>query len=110
MRAADKIPANFRLSKRAVAKLVELKTEAEGTTNRSMVPALFWAEDYNEIKREHEVLGVATGWYYLDEVPPKLLQEVDGVTLIFAVTAKEAQHFLGKEIDHQDEDRFFLAP
>ncbi|MGY2904380.1 hypothetical protein [Bradyrhizobium sp. URHC0002] len=50
------------------------------------------------------------GWYYLDEVPAKLLQEVDGVTLIFAVTSKQAQHFLALEIDHQDEKRFFFAP
>jgi hypothetical protein len=107
---ADYIPANFRLSKRAAAKLVELTTIATAATNRSMVPALFWGDDYDEIKREHVVLGLATGWYYLDEVPSKLLQEVDGVTLIFAVTSKQAQHFLGKEIDHQDEDGFFLAP
>jgi hypothetical protein len=110
MQNAEYIPANFRLSKRAAAKLTELTTISTASASRSMVPALFWCDDYDEIKREHVVLGLATGWYYLDEVPVKLLQEVDGVTLIFAVTSKQAQHFLAKEIDYQDEKRFFLAP
>jgi hypothetical protein len=43
-----------------------------------MVPALFWGEDFDEIKREHVVLGLATGWYYLDEIPARLLQDVGG--------------------------------
>jgi hypothetical protein len=110
MQNAEYILANFRLSKRAAAKLVELATIATASTSRSMVPALFWGDDYDEIKREHVVLGLAMGWYYLDEVPAKLLQEVDGVTLIFAVTSKQAQHFLAREIDYQDEKRFFLVP
>jgi hypothetical protein len=110
MQNAEFIGANFRLSKRAAAKLIELMTLATSSTSRPMVPALFWGDDYDEIKREHVVLGLATGWYYLDEVPATLLQEVDGVTLIFAVTSKQAQHFLAKEIDYQDDRRFFFAP
>jgi hypothetical protein len=74
-----------------------------------MVPALFWGEEYDEIKSAKVVSGPGWGWYYHDEVPAKLLQEVDGVTLIFAVTPKQAPQFSGKEIDCQGE-RFFLVP
>jgi hypothetical protein len=110
MQNAEYVPVNFRLSGRAAAKLNELTTIASASTCRTMVPALLWGDDYDEIKREHVVLGLATGWYYLDEVPAKLLQEVDGVTLIFAVTSMQAQHFQAKEIEYDEEKRFFLAP
>jgi len=73
-----------------------------------MVPALLWDEEYDEIKKEKVVRGVACGWFYRDEVPTRLLQEVDGMTLIFAVSAQQASHFHGKEIDYNDGRRFFL--
>jgi hypothetical protein len=110
MQDAEYFPANFRFSQRASAKLSELTKIASEASGRLMVPALFWSEEYEEARRETVVLGLEFGWYHLDEVPTKLLQEVDGISLIFAVTSKQATHFLAKVIDYQDEKRFFLAP
>jgi hypothetical protein len=109
MKKAEYIPVNFRLSQRAVAKVNELTKLSSEASDRLMVPALFWHEEYEEAKRETVVFGPEFGWYYLDEVPTNLLQEVDGTTLIFAVTLKTARHFLEKVIDYSDEKRFFLT-
>jgi hypothetical protein len=109
MKKAEYIPVNFLLSQRAVAKVNELTKLSSEFSDRLMVPALFWHEEYEEAKRETVVFGPGFGWYYLDEVPTNLLQRVDGMTLIFAVTSKTAVHFLDKVIDYTDEKRFFLA-
>ncbi|MGJ5140843.1 hypothetical protein ACQR1V_22860 [Bradyrhizobium oligotrophicum] len=89
--------------------LGELTETASKSSSRATVPALFWDEEYDEIKKETVVRGVAWGWYHRDEVPARLLQDVDGITLIFAVSAKQSAHFQGKEIDYHDGRRFFLA-
>jgi hypothetical protein len=108
MKNIEFVPANFRFSRRASAKLNELTEVASVSTSRSMVPLLAWGEEYDEIKRELVVLGMRLAWDYLDEAPSRLLQEVDGVTLVFVVTPKQAPNYLGKEIDY-DGDIFFLA-
>jgi hypothetical protein len=97
------------VSKRAREKLNELTRIASQADNRSMVPAPLWGEEYGEIKQKLIKHGVMTGWLYADYVPAKLLQEVDGVPLIFAVEIKQASHFADKEIDCNDQDRFFWS-
>ena len=89
--------------------LDELTEMASKSSSRVMVPALFWDEEYDEIKKEKVVRGIAWGWYYRDEVPTRLLQDVGGITLIFAVSPKQASHFNGREIDYRDGRRFFLT-
>jgi hypothetical protein len=59
MQNTEYIPANFRLSQRASTKLRELTEIASESSGRSMVPALFWSEEYVEIKRENVVLGIS---------------------------------------------------
>ena len=83
MKKAEYIQANFRISPVAAAKLNEATEMASECTGRAMIPALYWAEEYDEIKRKIVVLGLSMGWYYLDEIPANLLQDVDGVALIF---------------------------
>jgi hypothetical protein len=109
MKKAEYIPANFRLSQRAIAKINELTKLSSDAMARPMVPALSWHEEYEEAKRETVVFGPGFGWYYLDEVPTNLLQQVDSTTLIFAVTSKTATHFKDKVLDYLDDKRFFLA-
>jgi hypothetical protein len=109
MKDATLIPANFRISQKARIKLDELTEAASQSSNRAMVPALFWDEEYDEIKKEKIVRGIAWGWYYRDEVPTRLLQDIDGITLVFAVSSKQASHYDGREIDYRDDRRFFLA-
>src|SRR5262245_58978127 len=86
MENATLVPANFRISQQAQAMLNELTDVASRETGRSMVPALFVDEGYDEIKKEMVVRGIALGCYYRDEVPTRLLQVIDGITLIFAVS------------------------
>jgi hypothetical protein len=104
------IPASFRLSQKAQAKLNELTDTASKSSNRTMVPALFWDEEFDELKKEKVVRGIAWGWYYRDEVPARLLQDVDGITLLFGVSPEQASHFSGREIDYQDGRRFLFTP
>jgi hypothetical protein len=42
-------------------------------------------------------------------VPTRLLQVIDEITLIFAVSPKQALHFDGREIDYRDGRRFFFT-
>ena len=109
MENATLVPANFRISQQAQAMLNELTDMASREAGRAMAPALFWDEEYDEIKRETIVRGIALGCYYRDEVPARLLQVVDGITLIFAVSQEQALHFNGREIDYRDGRRFFFA-
>jgi hypothetical protein len=109
MENAVLVPANFRISQQAQAMLNKLTDMALRETGRTMVPALFWDEEYDEIKRENIVRGIAVGCYYRDEVPARLLQVVDGITLIFAVSPKQALHFDGREIDYRGGRRFFFT-
>jgi hypothetical protein len=109
MENAILVPANFRISQQAQSMLNELTDMASGETGRTMVPAFFWDEEYDEVGKEMVVRGIALGCDYRDEVPTRLLQVVDGITLIFAVSPKQALHFNGREIDYRDGRRFFLA-
>jgi hypothetical protein len=109
MEHATFVPANFRISQKAQIMLNELTEMASKSSSRAMVPALFWDEEYDEIKKEKIARGIAWGWYYRDEVPTRLLQDVGGITLIFAVSPKQASHFNGREIDYRDGRRFFLT-
>jgi len=108
MKKAEYIQANFRISPVAAAKLNEATEMASQSTGRAMIPALFWTEEYDEIKRKVVVLGLSMGWYYRDDIPANLLQDIDGVTLIFPIGQNEASHFDAKTVDFR-EDRFFLA-
>ena len=108
MQKAEFIPVNFRISPEAAAKLHELTELASQTAARSMIPALFWAEEYDEIKRKTVVLGLSIGWFYLDDIPARLLQKIDGVTLTFLIGQKKESHFNAKTVDFQG-DKFFLA-
>ncbi|CCE03888.1 hypothetical protein [Bradyrhizobium sp. STM 3809] len=103
------IPANFHLSERAAAMLRELTELASQDRGRTTLPAIFWAEEYDEIKRRVIVHGVSTGWYAVDELPARLVQQVDGVSLAFLVTPRHAPHFQGRTIDFQ-ETKFVLTP
>ena len=89
--------------------LIELMEDASKEMGRAMVPALFWDEAYDEITKQVVVRGIALGGYFLDEMPARLLQVVDGITLIFAVSPQQALHFNGREIDYRHGRRFFLA-
>ena len=109
MEHATLVPANFRVSRNARTMLDELTEMASKSSGRAMVPALLWDEEYDEIRREKVVRGIAWGWYHRDEVPSMLLQVVDGITLIFGVSTEQASHFEGREIDYRDDRRFFLA-
>jgi hypothetical protein len=109
MENAALVPANFRISKEAQTKLNELTDMASGEMGRAMVPALFWDEEYDEIKKEMVVRGIALGFYPRDEVPTRLLQDVDGITLIFAVWPKQASNFNGREINYRNGWRFFFT-
>ena len=108
MKNAEYVPANFRISPEAAVKLTELTEMASQTAARSMIPALFWAEEYDEIKRKTVVLGLSIGWFYRDDIPATLLQDVDGVTLIFSIGQNEASHFNARTVDFR-EDKFFLT-
>jgi hypothetical protein len=109
MEHATLVPANFRISQAAQTMLNELTNSVSGEMGRSMVPALFWDEEYDEIKKQMLVRGIALGYYPRDEVPTRLLQEVDGITLVFAVSPKQASNFNDREIDYRDGRRFFLT-
>jgi hypothetical protein len=108
MKDAAFIPVNFRLSQKARAKLAELTGIASKSSNRTMVPALFWHEEFDE--KEKMVRGIGWGWYYRDEVPTRLLQDVDGITLLFGVSPEHVSCFSGKEIDYQEGKRFLFTP
>jgi hypothetical protein len=109
MEHATLVPANFRISQNARTMLDKLTDMASQSSSRAMVPALFWDEEYDEIKKQKIVRGIAWGWYYRDEVPTRLLQDVDGIALIFAVSAEQTSHFNDREIDYRDGRRFFLT-
>ena len=57
-----------------------------------MVPALFWHEEFDE--KEKVVRGIGWGWYYRDEMPTRLLQDLDGITLLFGVSPEHVSCFL----------------
>ena len=59
MKKAEYIQANFRIGPVAAAKLNEATEMASQSTGRAMIPALFWAEEYDEIKRKIVVLGLS---------------------------------------------------
>lgn len=103
------IPAIFRLTETAAAMLRELTETGPEEQGRTMLPAIFWAEEYDETKREVIVYGVATGAYYADDIPVRLVQQVDGVSLAFLVTPRHALHFQSKTIDFQGQ-KFVLTP
>lgn len=109
MENAPLIPANFRISEEARTKLYELTAEASKAVGRAMVPALFWGEDYDEIKKEMVVSGIGWGWYYRDEVPARLIQAVDGIDLIVGLEPKQALKLEGREIEYSSDRRFFLG-
>jgi hypothetical protein len=109
MENATLVPANFRITQQAQTMLNELTDMASRDTGRAMVPALFWDEEYDEIKKEMVVRGIALGCYFRDEVPTRLLQVIDEITLIFAVSPKQALHFDGREIDYRDGRRFLFT-
>lgn len=108
MKDAPYVPANFRISRSAQAKLIELTQISSRSGGREMVPALFLHHEYDE-GRQGERRGFGWGWYYRDEVPPRLLQEIDGISLVFGVEPKHASHFNGRLLDYSDDRRFFLA-
>ncbi len=103
------IPVNFRLSEKAAAMIRELTELASREMGRRMLVAILWQEEYDEIKRKVIVHGIATAGYYADEIPSRLVQQVDGASLLFFVTPRDALHFQAKTIDFQDQ-KFVLTP
>lgn len=101
MKHVPLVPVNFRLAARAANEIRRLTSYLQVEDGKEYVPSLFWDESYDEVQKRLIENGFVLGWYERSEVH-ELLQKINDIEIVFAVTEGQAENFEGKTIDFID--------
>ncbi|HVZ54866.1 MAG TPA: hypothetical protein VG986_23065 [Pseudolabrys sp.] len=96
------IPINFHLTNTAIAEIRQLTSELDSEGGEAYVATFAWHEEYEESERRLVDRGLVLGWFTRAQIQQNVIQSVDGLELVFAVTPKQAQKFANRVIDFAD--------
>jgi hypothetical protein len=102
------VPINFSMTKSAIDELRRLTLELEAEEQRRFLPAFSWHSEYEETQRRIVDHGLVVGWFEASTIPSDAIQVIEGLQIVFAITAKQADKFQGGTIDF-DREKFVLG-